>query len=108
MTTSLLVRSQVVGRVHHGAVDPQHEVQVAPGAVAGGSDVRDDLALGDVLTDPHGIAGEMVVRGGHETAADVAMVDEQAVPVPAVVVLLGDGTRGGGVDRSAATRPEVR
>src|SRR5665647_1629215 len=45
INASLLGGSQVVGRVHHGAVDPQHEVQVAAGAVARGTDVSDDLSL---------------------------------------------------------------
>lgn len=54
--------------IHGGAVPEHHEVQVAPGRVAGGPDVADDLSALHPVPDVGGEAAEVVV-GGAQTAA---------------------------------------
>src|SRR3977135_219233 len=82
-------------------------MQVTAGRVPGGSDVPDPLAPPHVLADPHLVPGQMVVHRGDRRASDDAVVQEEPVPVAAVVIPVGDDTTRGSVDRRTAAAAEV-
>ena len=83
--------------VDGGAVDADLKVAVGAGGVAGGAEIADRLARADAVPDRDGEAGHMAV----ERRIAVAVVDNDAVAVAAVVLGQDHRARGRGHDRAA-------
>src|SRR5699024_4667648 len=106
-TASGAVGSEVVGGVDGVAVLVDLEVEVAARRGAGGADVADGGARGDLRPDRLGIALQVVVRGGDQVAVHDAVAEDDLVAGAAVVGARDDPSRVGGLDRHPAGDREV-
>src|SRR5699024_11160459 len=106
-TASGAVGSEVVGGVDGVAVLVDLEVEVAARRGAGGADVADGGARGDLRPDRLGVALQVVVRGGDQVTVHDAVAEDDLVAGAAVVGAGDDPTGVRGLDRDPAGDREV-
>src|SRR3954469_4690129 len=97
------VALEVPQRIDRVAVDSHLEVEVRPGGVAGGADVADYLALGDLLAAADGDA-RLVAVCRRDPAA---VVDHREVAVALHPAAVDDDAGRGRMDGRSGRRAEV-
>src|SRR5699024_7643694 len=106
-----LRNADVVHGVDRAAVDMDLKVQMGASGPAGGANIADDLALGDIVAHGDGVVGHMAV----DAAIAGAMAERHIVAVGIAVGGGGYRTGGNGVNRrtlrgrqvNAAVEPTV-
>src|SRR5699024_3733866 len=99
--------SEVVGGVDGVAVLVDLEVEVAARRGAGGADIADGGARGDLRPDRLGVALQVMVRGRDQTAVHDAVAEDDLVAGAAVVGAGDDPAGVRGLDRDPAGDREV-